>query len=140
MLSDKERSHLCHNNACDSPLQFNKEAERKIRARATCVNEVRRRLKAGVDVDTVSREARDCCPHDPPPWPEYTNPRISLEQSTPKKEEAFNRAMRDAGICKEHGLDFPVRIPRTMPFIDRSKDTKPYYNAGRKPRAHKNTD
>jgi hypothetical protein len=27
-----------------------------------------------------------------------------------------------------------------MSFKDGSKDTKPYYNAGRKPQAHKNTD
>ncbi|KAH4075939.1 hypothetical protein HBI73_197900 [Parastagonospora nodorum] len=134
MLSDKERSHLCHKNACDSPLHFNKETGRQNRARATCANEVRRRLEFD-DVDTVLQEARKCCPHTPPCWPEHANPCISLEQSVSKMEEAFDGAMREAGICKEHGLDFPVRIPRTMPFTNGSKDTKPYYSAEGKARA-----
>lgn len=60
-------------------------------------------------------------------------------QSVSKMEEVFDGAMREAGTCKEHGLDFPVRIPRTMPFTDGSKDTKPYYTSEEKARASRST-
>jgi hypothetical protein len=80
LVSSNERSHLCHNGACDASYHFCKGSGRENRARVTCANAMKRLLRRST-LQKALEEGRAACLHMPACWPEGCTPCISAEKS-----------------------------------------------------------
>ncbi|KAH7070934.1 hypothetical protein FB567DRAFT_455514, partial [Paraphoma chrysanthemicola] len=132
LLSDTERSHLCHYGDCEAPTHILREHGKLNRSRIQCQKRVNKYLKNGKLLDEAVRRVRQKCPHPITKcFLEGSIPCATLEQTREHLHDTLRKVVLMTGYCSTHNVDFPIHVARTLNFKN-MQDSTPFYDQNTK--------